>query len=94
LCNGAAGRHLLCNGVAGRHLLCNGAAGRHLLCNGAAGRHLLCNGAAGRHLFTVLYLSCSGTKNALSISSLITIFSATLVGLKTLPNAEGTQHSV
>ena len=46
------------------------------------------------HLFTILYLSCSGTQNALSSSSLIAIFSAILTALKTLTNDEGTQHTV
>jgi hypothetical protein len=38
-------------------------------------------------LFTILNLSCSGrTENGLCISSLITTFSAILIGLKTLQN--------
>jgi hypothetical protein len=34
------------------------------------------------------------TENTVSYRSLITIFSATLIGLKTLPNDESTQHGV
>jgi len=37
------------------------------------------------HVFTILYLSFSGrTENGLCINSLITIFSAILIGLETL----------
>jgi hypothetical protein len=55
----------------------------------------LCNGAVGPHLFIILYLSCSGIqKNGLSNSSLITVFSAILIFLKTLQNGESRQHSV
>ena len=52
------------------------------------------NGGVGRPEFTVLNLSCSGrTEYGLSKSSLITIFSAILVGLQTLYNDARTQHT-
>jgi len=41
------------------------------------------NGAVGRHLFIIFNLFCSGrAENVLSNSSVISIFSATLIGIK------------
>jgi len=47
----------------------------------------------GIYLLFCIYRAASHRK-ALSYSSLITAFSATLIDLKTLPNDEGRQHTV
>jgi len=52
----------------------------------------LCIGPVGPHAFFILYLPGSeSTDNSLLNSSLITIFSAILIGLKTVVSAGGRQ---
>jgi len=45
-------------------------------------------------IYDSVFIVQRATENALSNSSIITIFSTSLIGLKTLQNDEGRQHTV